>query len=685
MISKIRAYRCHKHQALPISWVESETAASLSNNNDNDEEEEGIVDAEVVSVKNEKQHFSEMATDLASASTVWLQKTFAHLHMPNISKPSQINIHLPNIKMPNLQMPNLNNFSSPKFSTMNFSKNISIPRPSMPSMPSLNVNLEFPTVTFQTFIPPSFVGGFTRNYEKSIETTLDGDASGSGSCKRLVNDTKDIDSNFWNNASNIWNRPEGNSQQPSSPKCIGQDITGFSRIANMLPINFTHNPEEDHPTSTHISIYRKFGYEPNNLNEDQLARLDYHSQKVKKLKQDKMLYLFWLPTTGTFDNISLRILGIVSVKSSAVIPNVVQNPIAVGSNIPFRIITSLTVSVISLLLLSLSTKNKDLVSPTAYFYFVIFLVGISGVTTGYLQNDTFGTAAQISPKYTQAVMSGQGLAGLGASISQIFSILNSRQLTNYGDDDVELSNSAFIYFLSAFIILVISLISYVILTKLPLFLYHHQNKNINAIIEEEESEEQSLLNKNLFNITFTKIIRLVYSIIFVFMITLSLYPSITTSVKSTVKDDERSGYQKDYLFIPLHFLMYNFGDLLGKSLPIIKFFAIKNIDLLMLMSTSRIIFIPLILLCNTDIGDKRLFPLLITNDFLYFFIILLFSFSNGYLASLIMMTGPQIQNVNKGLAGILLTFCMVFGLTIGSLLSFSMRSLSCGGCNPFIN
>ncbi|CAJ0833767.1 11437_t:CDS:10 [Entrophospora sp. SA101] len=316
-------------KALPISWVESETAASLSNNNDNDEEEEGIVDAEVVSVKNEKQHFSEMATDLASASTVWLQKTFAHLHMPNISKPSQINIHLPNIKMPNLQMPNLNNFSSPKFSTMNFSKNISIPRPSMPSMPSLNVNLEFPTVTFQTFIPPSFVGGFTRNYEKSIETTLDGDASGSGSCKRLVNDTKDIDSNFWNNASNIWNRPEGNSQQPSSPKCIGQDITGFSRIANMLPINFTHNPEEDHPTSTHISIYRKFGYEPNNLNEDQLARLDYHSQKVKKLKQDKMLYLFWLPTTGTFDNISLRILGIVSVKSSAVIPNVVPNPIAV--------------------------------------------------------------------------------------------------------------------------------------------------------------------------------------------------------------------------------------------------------------------------------------------------------------------------------------------------------------------
>ncbi|CAJ0638540.1 22681_t:CDS:2 [Entrophospora sp. SA101] len=319
-----------------------------------------------------------------------------------------------------------------------------------------------------------------------------------------------------------------------------------------------------------------------------------------------------------------------------------------------------------------------------YFYFVIFLVGISGVTTAYLQNDIFGITAQISPKYTQAVMSGQGLVGLGVSISQIVSVLNPKQLTN-NDDDLELSNSAFIYFLSAFIILIISLISYAILTKLPLFLYHHQSKNIDIIIEEEDNEEKPLLNKKSFNITFIRIIRLVYSIIFVFMITLSLFPSITTSIKSTAKDDEKSGYQKDYLFVPLHFLMFNFGDLLGKSLPIIKFFVIKNIDLLMLMSTSRIIFIPLILLCNTDIGDKRLFPLLITNDFLYFFIILLFSFSNGYLASLIMMTGPQIQNVNKGLAGILLTFCMVFGLTIGSLLSFSMRSLSCGGCNPFIN
>ncbi|CAH1756159.1 4067_t:CDS:10 [Entrophospora sp. SA101] len=256
----------------------------------------GIVDAEVVdnnnddvvvgngSVKNEKQHFSEMATDLATASTVWLQKTFAHLHMPAISKPSQINTYLPNIKIPNLH-----NFSSPNFSTMNFGKNISIPRPSMPSMPSLNVNIEFPTVTFQTFIPPSFVGSFSRNYEKSIETTLDDDAGAGSSCKKLASDAKKMNSDFCNHDD------------------IGQDITGFSKIANMWPfyvqpivqhvVPLPYKPEESHPGSTHInisSLHRMVGYEPNNLNEDQLAQLaDYHNQKFRKLKQDKMLYLFW--------------------------------------------------------------------------------------------------------------------------------------------------------------------------------------------------------------------------------------------------------------------------------------------------------------------------------------------------------------------------------------------------------
>jgi len=261
---------------------------------------------------------------------------------------------------------------------------------------------------------------------------------------------------------------------------------------------------------------------------------------------------------------------------------------------------------------------------------------------------------------------------------------------NNDDDDKDLSNSAFKYFLSAHLVLMISLVSFIILTRLPLYTHHQTKTETETETETEietiiEDEQWPLLNKNSsLRTTLKEMIKPALSIMFVFTVTLSLFPSITASIKSTAKN-ERSDYQQDYLFIPIHFLIFNMGDLIGRSLPIIQSFLIKNVNLLALMSASHSMFIPLILSCNTDIGDKRLFPLLVTNDWLYFFIVFLFSLSNGYLGSSIMMVGSQTKNVDKGLAGMLLIFCLVIGLTVGSLLSFPMRSLSCGGCNPFIN
>jgi len=65
---------------------------------------------------------------------------------------------------------------------------------------------------------------------------------------------------------------------------------------------------------------------------------------------------------------------------------------------------SLIVLAINFLLLSLSTQNKDFVSPTTYFYFVIFLMGISSASIAYLNGDMFRISAQMSPKYSQAIM-----------------------------------------------------------------------------------------------------------------------------------------------------------------------------------------------------------------------------------------------------------------------------------------
>jgi len=196
--------------------------------------------------------------------------------MPNISKPSQINIpyiKMPNLQMPNLQIPNLHNFSSPKFSTMTFGTNLSIPRPSIPSMPSLNMNIEFPTlpvVTFPTIIPSGF------------------------------------SSFVWDEKSGLLRQgqPQQSDQQGQLPK---EDNTGFGRFGYSWPFNgsqqpivpmYHHEPEEPRAPSPPVNISRvgrKVGYDLSDLSEEQIARVEHHEEKYRKLKKDKMLYLFWVP------------------------------------------------------------------------------------------------------------------------------------------------------------------------------------------------------------------------------------------------------------------------------------------------------------------------------------------------------------------------------------------------------
>jgi len=155
---------------------------------------------------------------------------------------------------------------------MTFGTNLSIPRPSIPSMPSLNMNIEFPAlpiVTFPAIIPSGF-SSFVWD-EKNM-------ANGYGLLKQ--------------------GQPPKSDQPGQSPK---EDNTGFSWpfYGSQQPVVPMYNPEEPRAPSPHVNISRvsrKVGYDLSNLNEEQIARVEHHDEKYKKLKKDKMLYLFWVPT-----------------------------------------------------------------------------------------------------------------------------------------------------------------------------------------------------------------------------------------------------------------------------------------------------------------------------------------------------------------------------------------------------
>ncbi|CAG8663488.1 13199_t:CDS:2 [Cetraspora pellucida] len=342
-------------------------------------------------------------------------------------------------------------------------------------------------------------------------------------------------------------------------------------------------------------------------------------------------------------------------------------------NVSARLIFSLNLAAFTFFAMLVSTQFLELFTPTGYFYFTITFVFLVGISTAFQHNAIFGIVALFPPKYTQAVMSGQGLAGLIMSLSQIISALAVERSPNKIQVDESLTCSTFIYFLFAFAVILFSLISYFILIRLPLYIYYV-----------DRSIDNNLIGRS-FKGTFNKIYKLIFAVALVFCVTLSVFPSITSFIKSVAPDDRKNKFQYDYLFIPLHFLVYNFGDLLGRSLPSQEALVITDQNQIAFMSISRVIFIPILLLCNVDAGlhGKRILPLLVNNDLLYFLVIFVFSVSNGYVGSLAMMAGPQVTDVEKDLTGMLLSVFLAVGLTIGSILSFPLRAISCG-FNPFI-
>jgi equilibrative nucleoside transporter 1/2/3 len=265
------------------------------------------------------------------------------------------------------------------------------------------------------------------------------------------------------------------------------------------------------------------------------------------------------------------------------------------------------------------------------------------------------------------------LAGSAVSIFQILSALAAPPSASFDTPtENDLSLSALLYFLCAFIIAIFALISfYFILIRSPLYLHYR----------EQARRVEITYDTNSIRVTFDRIRILVFAVGFVFAVTLSVYPSITASIKSTVKDENKNKFQQDYLFIPLHFLIFNLGDWLGRFLPSLQFFIINDSVKLARMSIARIIFLPLFLMCNVNVGSNGIFPLIINSDLIYFLILLPFAITNGYISSLTMMAAPQVEGVAKDFAGTIMSFGLVLGLVLGSIFSFPMLAISCG-CNP---
>lgn len=351
----------------------------------------------------------------------------------------------------------------------------------------------------------------------------------------------------------------------------------------------------------------------------------------------------------------------------------------IHQRIPQKLRISGSLSVILVVFLITAVLVKVEMEPLSFFTLTMIKIICINSFGAILQGSLFGLAGMLPASYTTPIMSGQGLAGAFAAFSMICALASGS----------ELEDSAFGYFITACVVILLAIVSYLALPRMEFFQYYSESNRSRSSTDEENkmdllkpegqaekrpvlslTEEESKPTISVFAI-FKQIWVMALSVCFVFIITIGIFPAVTVEVTSTIPD---SGAWEKY-FIPVScFLLFNVMDWVGRSLTAVCMWPGKDSIWLPILVIARVVFVPLFILCNVQ--PRSFLPVVFSHDAWYIIFMIFFSFSNGYLASLCMCFGPKkVSQHEAETAGAIMAFFLSLGLAVGAALSFGFRNM----------
>lgn len=336
---------------------------------------------------------------------------------------------------------------------------------------------------------------------------------------------------------------------------------------------------------------------------------------------------------------------------------------------PWRITLSLLLNCAVFTILAFSAVVMTDSSPRTYFAFLMVMVFGASLATGINQNGVFAYVSGFGrDEYTQAIMGGQGVAGVLPCIVQIFSVLVWPPVDKVGQEggpsmpETTGSRSAFIYFITSTGVSVAALLAF-------LYLLRQQQPLRQKLREDDDDEVEERSRSKTVSLwtLFTKLRFLVFAVFVCFLVSM-VFPVYTAEIQS-VNDPASSRIYDPSVFVPLAFLFWNLGDLTGRMGVAIPGMSLGQYpQMAAIVAIARVMFIPIYQLCNIN-GHGAV----VNSDFFYFVVQFLFGATNGYLGTSCMMgTSHWVVADERPAAGGFMSLVLVAGLAAGSLLSFSV-------------
>ncbi|KAF4110515.1 equilibrative nucleoside transporter 2 [Onychostoma macrolepis] len=357
---------------------------------------------------------------------------------------------------------------------------------------------------------------------------------------------------------------------------------------------------------------------------------------------------------------------------------------------------------ILLLFILTAVQVKILMGEDRFFSVTMATIWFINSFGAVLQGSLFGLVGLLPQKYSAVFMSGQGLAGTFAALAMIFAIAS----------EADSESAALGYFITPCVGTLVTLFSYMLLPKLEFARFYLDRKSVkkqksyeletssrllttDAVEDsngsvlngnpnkgddiEEEGVKQAFITLPSENTASTqkssvlqvlkKIWVMAFCVTFVFTVTLSVFPAVTVDVKTVY------GGKWERYFIPVVcFLIFNVMDFIGRSVTLLFKWPSKESRLFPVLVVCRVIFIPLLMMCNVQ--DRNYMPVLFSNDIMFAAVMVFFSVSSGYCVCLSMTYAPQLVEPKDGeMAGALMTFFLALGLSLGAAFSFPLRFL----------
>uniref|UniRef100_A0A8C1RQ63 Equilibrative nucleoside transporter 2-like n=1 Tax=Cyprinus carpio TaxID=7962 RepID=A0A8C1RQ63_CYPCA len=281
-----------------------------------------------------------------------------------------------------------------------------------------------------------------------------------------------------------------------------------------------------------------------------------------------------------------------------------------------------------------------------------------------LQGSLFGLVGLLPQRYSAVFMSGQGLAGTFAALAMIFAIASETPcyftisslyltVTDAVEDRVKSSDPS----------------NGSVVNGDPNKADSGEEEGVKQAFLALPSENTSSPQKSSILQVFKKIWVMAFCVTFVFTVTLSVFPAVTVDVKTVY------GGKWERYFIPVVcFLFFNLMDFIGRTVTLVSKWPSKDSRLFPLLVVCRVIFVPLLMMCNVQ--ERNIMPVLFSDDFMFAAIMVFFSVSSGYFVCLSMTYAPQLVEPKDGeTAGVLMAFFLALGLSLGAALSFPLRFL----------